>query len=85
MRFIWLDDMEWKWDEQWMFVHSTEWAKNQILPDIGVMSGGGIVNTGFSTWPFILFRLLKLNPVQMVFAIAILNVIALLIFYFTIQ
>lgn len=85
MRFIWLDDMEWKWDEQWMFVHSSEWAKNQILPDIGVMSGGGIVNTGFSTWPFILFRLLKLNPVQMVFAIAILNVIALLIFYFTIQ
>ncbi len=81
LRFIWLDDMEWKWDEQWMWLHSSDWAKNKIWPDLGVMSGGGIVNTGVSTWPFIIFRYLNLSPVGMVWAVAIMNVVGIGIFY----
>ena len=40
LRFIWLDDMEWKWDEQWMWLHCSDWANQKIWPDLGVMSGG---------------------------------------------
>ena len=85
LRFIWLDDMEWKWDEQWMWLHSTDWANNKIWPDLGVMSGGGIVNTGVSTWPFIVFRHLNLSPVGMVWAVALMNVTGIGIFYLSLR
>lgn len=85
LRFIWLEDMEWKWDEQWMYLHASDWANQHIWPEIGVMSGGGIVNTGVSTWPFIVFRYYHLDPVQMAFAVATLNSLGILIFYFALK
>ncbi len=85
LRFIWMDDMEWKWDEQWMYVHAVDWAKNHILPEIGVMSGGGIVNTGVSTWPFIAFSYFHFSPLEMAYAVAACNTMGIIIFYFALK
>lgn len=85
LRLLFLGDMEWKWDEKWMWIHSLDWSHRNVLPEVGVMSGGGIVNTGVSTWPFIALQYLNITPIQMVMAVAIMNLFAIVVFYFTIK
>lgn len=74
--------MEWKWDEKWMFQHAEYWSHSGTWPQIGVLSGAGIQNTGFSTWPFIAMAKMDFSPLQMVASIGILNILSLIIFYF---
>ena len=53
LRCCWPADMEWKFDEQEMFRLAGE-AWSQDLPLMGMPSGAGLPNAGFSIWPFAL-------------------------------
>lgn len=78
LRLLWPADMEWKGDEQWMFAHAVAYARHGVLPWIGMPSGAGVVNPGFSIWPFTGFALWGAQtPIAMVQWVQGLNVIAL--------
>ena len=85
LRVLFLGDMEWKWDEKWMWIHSLDWSHRNVLPEVGVMSGGGIVNTGVSTWPFIAMQYLNIGPVDMVLGVSLLNILAIFVFYYSLK
>ena len=85
LRLLFLSDMEWKWDEKWMWIHSLDWSHRNVLPEVGVMSGGGIVNTGVSTWPFIAMQYLNIGPVDMVLGVSLLNILAIFVFYHSLK
>lgn len=72
--------MEWKADEKLMYDLATDALKQGVLPIIGMPSGGGLPNAGFSVWPFAFFRLITNSPVIMMLLVAISNVLALFIF-----
>jgi len=77
-RFIWISDMEWKWDEFLMYDASIDIAKTGKLPLTGMRSGGGIENPGLSMWIFGIIAKITTDPVKMVKVIVFLNVVALL-------
>jgi len=76
LRCIWPADMEWKFDEQEMFRLAGEAWKNG-LPLIGMPSGAGLPNAGFSIWPFALLYGLHPSPLFMAMGVQWLNVLAL--------
>jgi hypothetical protein len=78
LRLIWPEDMEWKFDEQEMF-RLAESALQNGLPSVGMPSGGGLPNAGFSIWPFALFYAIQPSPLFMVWCVQILNILALVL------
>lgn len=72
--------MEWKADEKLMFDLAGNALGTKHLPGIGMPSGGGLPNAGFSVWPFIFFRLLSSNPLFSMLLVALCNVLAIFIF-----
>lgn len=85
LRFLWPADMEWKADEKLMYSLAETAVHSNQLPQLGMPSGGGVVNAGFSIWPFVLFYHLSSSPLGMVFWVMLLNVLALLLLYFCIK
>jgi hypothetical protein len=78
LRLMWVADMEWKYDETWMFEKALAIARGaDSLPSLGMMSGAGMVNPGFSIWPFALFARLSPSPIGVVRWVQMLNVVAL--------
>ncbi|NVN94223.1 MAG: hypothetical protein HXX18_02945 [Bacteroidetes bacterium] len=78
IRLLWVNDMEWKWDERLMYMAATNIATTGELPATGMKSGGGIENPGLSMWVFGLIAKITTNPVEMVRIIIISNIMALL-------
>lgn len=76
LRCIWPADMEWKFDEQEMFRLAGDAWKNG-LPLMGMPSGAGLPNAGFSIWPFALLYGIHPTPLFMVMGVQWLNVLAL--------
>ena len=76
LRCIWPADMEWKFDEQEMFRLAGEAWENG-LPLMGMPSGAGLPNAGFSIWPFALLYGLHPSPLFMAMGVQWLNVLAL--------
>ena len=68
--------MEWKYDEQEMFRLAGEAWKNG-LPLMGMPSGAGLPNAGFSIWPFALLYGINPTPLFMAMGVQWLNVVAL--------
>ena len=78
LRLLWLRDMEWKFDEKWMFAKAQRVAAGiDPWPWVGMPSGVGLENPGLSLWPFALLARFTQDPVAMTQAIALLNVLAL--------
>lgn len=73
---MWPADMEWKFDEQEMFRLAGEAWKNG-LPWMGMPSGAGLPNAGFSVWPFALLYGINPNPLFMGMGVQWLNAMAL--------
>ncbi|MBL8992816.1 MAG: hypothetical protein JNM63_05710 [Spirochaetia bacterium] len=81
MRLVWLDDMEWKSDEIWMFQKAQEIQRTGNYPPIGMPSGaGGLVNPGLSVWSFAFLAKVARTPVAMNAWIAGLNALTLFLF-----
>lgn len=76
LRCIWPADMEWKFDEQEMFRLAGDAWKNG-LPLMGMPSGAGLPNAGFSIWPFALLHGIYPTPLFMAMGVQWLNVLAL--------
>jgi hypothetical protein len=52
-RLIWIEDVEYKSDEAWTFLHVQDFWQTRHLPLVGMESSGGIPNCGMSLWVFI--------------------------------
>lgn len=76
LRCIWPADMEWKYDEQEMFRLAAQAWENG-LPLMGMQSGAGLPNAGFSIWPFALLYGICPTPLFMAMGVQGLNVMAL--------
>jgi hypothetical protein len=78
LRLIWPLDMEWKFDEKWMFAKALSIAQgHEPWPWLGMPSGVGLRNPGPSIWPFAAIAHLAPSPVGMMFTIAVLNTLGL--------
>jgi len=78
LRVIFPSDMEWKNDEVWMFYASQTLSFFKNFSTLGMESGAGIQNPGFSLWPFMGFAQFSSTPVGMVQWVQWLNVLAIL-------
>lgn len=82
LRLIWAEDMKWKLDEIWMFETARSFVTgHQSFPLLGMRSSAGILNPGASVWCFILLAFVSPDPVWMVRWVAILNIIAIVLFF----
>jgi hypothetical protein len=82
LRLIWVEDMEWKYDEWWMYTHAMLAPLEGIWQSVGMKSGAGIINPGLSVWVFSLMGYFIETPLGMARGVQILNVTALLGFIF---
>lgn len=80
LRLIWLQDMEWKADEKLMHALAKSAYEKGATPDLGMPSGAGLPNAGFSIAPFAILYALSTDPVIMTLGVAVVNCIALLLF-----
>jgi hypothetical protein len=77
-RLVWNTDMEWKTDEKLMYRMANEAVQSARLPETGMMSGGGIVNPGFSVAPFAFFAFFTDSPLTMNRMVQLLNIAAII-------
>ena len=77
LRLIWVEDIQWKFDEFWIFNKSQEIVQTGIWPKLGMKSGAGIQNPGLSVWIFGLFGFLTDNPLGMTRIVMLLNVLSI--------
>jgi hypothetical protein len=80
LRLVWLSDMEWKGDERWMYTKAHEVAVEKKFPEVGMESGGGIVNPGMSVAAFAVIAAFTGDPLEMGRAVQIINVLSILFF-----
>lgn len=78
LRFVWLEDMEYKDDEQWMFEHAMRIPDREPWPDLGMPSGVGLRNPGLSVSIFAVMAKLAAveNPLELCQSVAGTNVLA---------
>ncbi len=82
LRLIWAEDMKWKFDEIWMFETARAVVTgHQSFPLLGMRSSAGILNPGASVWCFILLGFVSPDPVSMVRWVALLNIVAVGLFF----
>jgi len=79
LRLLWVQDMEYKYDEAYMFERSQRVGVDEPWPAVGMESGAGTRNPGLSIWFFVgLARLFgAYEPVALTRAVIVLNVMAL--------
>lgn len=78
LRLLWPLDIEWKYDEKWMFATAQRIAHGQEpWPWVGMPSGVQLRNPGLSIWPFAALGSVFHDPVTMTQAIQWLNVLGL--------
>jgi hypothetical protein len=78
LRVLWPLDIEWKFDEKWMFAKALAVASGQeSWPFIGMPSGVGLQNPGLSIWPFAVLGHVFREPVSMTQAVQWINVLGL--------
>ncbi len=80
LRLVWVNDMEWKDDEKYMFNTTQEVAKTGHWHGVGMESGGGIVNPGLGMGIFSALSYLIHTPTGMASAVQWINVISILCF-----
>ena len=82
LRLIWVSDMEYKYDEWWMFEHAMLAPNEGVWQTVGMKSGAGIINPGLSVWVFSLLGYVANTPLEMARGVQIINIIALLGFIY---
>ncbi len=78
LRLVWIEDMEWKEDEQWSYRMSQEVGRVRPWPRVGMPTSLEMPNPGLSVWVFVAIGRVATLPTSMAHFIAILNVIGLL-------
>jgi hypothetical protein len=78
LRSTWIEDMEWKKDEQWSYRMSQEVGRTQPWPSVGMPTSLKFPNPGLSVWIFVPIGRLAKTPTSMARAIVFLNMIGLI-------
>ena len=78
MRFIWIEDMEWKHDEQWTYLMSQEVGRMRPWPSVGIRASLKFPNPGLSMWMFVPIGRIADRPTTMARVVACLNMIGLI-------
>jgi hypothetical protein len=78
LRLIWIEDMEWKKDEQWSYRMSQEVGRTEPWSWVGMPTSLGFPNPGLSVWIFVAIGRIATTPTSMARAVALLNIVALL-------
>ena len=73
-RLIWIEDMEWKGDEQTMFKVAQEAVETGKWPLIGLVGSAGIPHPGMHIWVFSVIALLAHDPISMTRIVQFLNI-----------
>lgn len=79
LRLIWPMDMEWKYDQKLMVEMANDAVKAGQLPEVGMKSGGGMVNPNLSVAPFALVSIFTSDPIAHVMMVQWSNVLAILL------
>ena len=77
LRLVWIEDMEWKQDEQWAYLMSQAVDRTWPLPWTGMLSSLGFPIPGFSVWIFVATGRIVHTPTSMARVVAMLNILAL--------
>lgn len=78
LRLLWVTDMEYKGDEEFMFLRSQYVGRVESWPSLGMPSSMGLLNPGMSIWVFVGLGHLGISePTGLARAVQILNVAAL--------
>ena len=77
LRLVWIEDMEWKQDEQWAYLMSQAVDQTWPLPWTGMLSSLGFPIPGFSVWIFVATGRIVHTPTSMARVVAMLNILAL--------
>ncbi len=85
LRLIWVEDMEYKFDEFWMYKHAMLAPQEGIWQTVGMKSGAGIINPGLSVWVFSIIGFFVETPLGMARGVQLLNIFAILGFIFFIK
>jgi hypothetical protein len=79
LRLVYINDIEYKWDERWTYYQVKEYANGGSFPWLGMPSSTGIRNPGMSLWVFL--TLSKVSPLQdprdLARAVQVLSVLAI--------
>jgi hypothetical protein len=77
LRLIWLDDIEYKTDEQWTWRHVHAAGRTQSVPWVGMPTSAGPENPGMSLWVFLPLRWLGEGPADLARGVGWLSIAAL--------
>jgi hypothetical protein len=78
LRWVWIEDMEWKQDERWSYRMSQEVGRVRPWPSVGMPTSLGFPNPGLSVWVFAAMGRLAHSPTSMARGIVLLNMIGLI-------
>ncbi len=84
LRNVWIEDMEWKGDEQRMYADALSLARGGAWPWVGMPSGVGTLNPGMGVWVFAALAWLGglTSPTGLARAVTIANTFALALLAF---
>jgi hypothetical protein len=77
LRSVWIEDIEWKPDEQWSYRMSQEVGRSQPWPWVGMPTSLGFPNPGLSVWMFVPIGRIAKTPTSMARVIVFLNLVGL--------
>jgi len=80
LRLVWIDDMEWKKDEQFSYQISRDAGPIRTWPALGMQTSlsDDFRNPGLSVWVFIVIGRFVATPTAMARVVAVSNILALL-------
>jgi hypothetical protein len=78
LRSAWIEDIEWKQDEQWTYLMSQEVGRTRPWPWVGMRTSLGFPNPGLSVWIFVPIGRIASTPTSMARIILFINMIALI-------
>ena len=78
LRWVWIDDMEWKNDERWTYRMSQEVGRTQPWPPVGMPTSLGFANPGLSVWIFVPIGRIVDSPTSLAHTVVLLNMIGLI-------
>lgn len=84
LRLVWVSDMEYKFDESWMYERFRYVGSKEPFPWVGMPSSVGLRNPGLSVWVFLALGHLTRaqDPTDLARAVQVLNIIAILLVVF---
>jgi hypothetical protein len=81
LRLVWVEDIEYKADEQWTFEHATNVGRGEPWPQRGMPSSTNLDHPGLSLWLFVLLaRTFAVEePTQLARAVQVLDITAIVL------